>query len=65
LDPHPDVARWGWRLRKSNGVSYDVTLTETGWACECEHWVARCEESGELCKHLSELAEAGLLGRKS
>lgn len=68
LDPHPDVALAAWRLNKlgrEKAESYDVTLTEFGWRCECPSWVARCEEKGLLCKHLEEMAEAGLLGRRT
>jgi hypothetical protein len=65
LDPHPDVARWGWRLTKTDGVSYDVTLGVDGtWACDCRDYIARRESAGQLCKHLSQLGDAGLLGRK-
>lgn len=63
LWPDVSIAAEAWRLTKLGTTeSYDVLLTETGWRCECPHWVARCEERGEFCKHLTELAKCGYLG---
>ncbi len=66
LDPHPDVALQAWRLRKvEGGAVYDLRLTDGYWLCDCEDFIARKADVGLLCKHLTAMADRGLLGRRA
>lgn len=66
LDPHPDVADQAWRLRKvEGGAVYDIALMDGLWVCDCQDAVARKADRGLLCKHVSALADRGLLGRRT
>lgn len=38
-------------------IVYTVSnTTEDGWECNCPHFIYRCKDTGDVCKHI-ELAQ--------
>lgn len=62
LDSHPDLGQPAWRLRKSNGVFYDVIFLPMGPECTCEDFVwCREHKDPKGCKHCCALRAVRLL----
>ncbi len=60
--PPLDPGVTGWRLTKSDGVSYDVLRDIDGrLLCQCESYHREHEPAGTVCKHGRALIERGLL----
>lgn len=44
----------------SGASTYIVTRDEDQggrWTCTCPHWVYRCNDSGDDCKHIDEVVQ--------
>lgn len=50
-----------WRLRKGDGESYDVSVTEYGFGCTCPDQTFRRDNAPQPCKHCLALQEVGLI----
>lgn len=61
----PGAALVAWKLTKSDGQNYVVSLTEHGLACTCWDFLSRRENVGEDCKHLAALRALCLFGRRN
>lgn len=58
----PSIGRKAWRLRKADGTTYHVAVTEHGPECECPDFVFRRDGiDPEGCKHVKALRAVGLL----
>jgi len=62
LHPHPEVAGTALRLRKEDGTTYDIAVTEHGHECSCPDFVFnRDGKDAKGCKHLAALRACRLL----
>lgn len=55
-----------WELQREGGEPHVVVVfkAQSRLHCDCEDFGYRRERKGELCKHLSSLADAGLVPHK-
>ncbi len=65
LQPHPGVAARAVRLWRENRPDpIDIWVDQWGLSCDCESFIARCEGTGNVCKHIAAVLKGGFLGRK-
>ncbi len=58
----PSAALRAWRLRKADGTTYNVGVTEFGPTCDCPDQEFRREGiDPHGCKHIASLRAVGLL----
>jgi hypothetical protein len=59
----PSIARKAYRLRKSDGTTYDVAWTDHGIVCDCPDFEYRRNGlTDQPCKHGAALVALGMLG---
>ena len=62
LTPDKDIADPAWRLTKTNGESFDVSLLPHGAECTCPDFAwCRQNKDPKGCKHIAALRSASLL----
>lgn len=61
LPTEPQCASVAWRLLKSDGEQYTVSLGRHGAECDCKDFVVRRQNESKKCKHVESLAAHGLL----
>ena len=62
LRPDPGIARRALRLRKEDGTTYDLALTEHGPQCSCPDFLFHRDGKDRAgCKHLKACRAWGLL----
>jgi hypothetical protein len=58
----PSAALRPWRLRKADGTSYNVGVTEFGPTCDCPDFTFHRDGIDPAgCKHVKALAAVGLM----
>ena len=64
LHPAPEFFP-AWRLRQTDGTTYEVALTPQGPSCTCRDFIHRRANEEGGCKHTLALRAVGLLDRRT